>query len=89
MSKMSQLHAELTEEAYENGFETLEEYLADQERTKAHEAWLKEKEEVIDGLEHLLNLWAGEYTNFELAYVLGKSQEVIGKAIDFIKKGEQ
>lgn len=89
MSKMSQMHAELTQEAYENGFETLEEYLADQERTKAHEAWLKEKEEVVKGLRGLLNLWSNEYTNYELAYVLGKSQEIIGKALKFIEEGEQ
>ena len=88
MSKMSQLHAELTQEAYENGFDTLDEYLADKAQAEAHEAWLKEKEEVIAGLESLLNLWTDEYTNYELAYVLGKSQETIGKAIEFIKKGE-
>ena len=58
------------------------------ELEKAHEAWLKEKEEVIKGLKGLLDLWSDEYTNYELAYVLSKSQETIGKAIEFIKRGE-
>ena len=76
MSKMSQLHLTLDEQAVELGFEGLGEalmkgydvdyekgklvkrglgysetveYLA-KEQEKAHEAWLKEKEEVIAGL---------------------------------------
>lgn len=73
MSKMSQLHAELSEQANELGFETIQdavnsgyvvdydkgklvkyglgysetvEYLA-KEQEKAHEAWLKEKENLL------------------------------------------
>ena len=81
MSKMSQLHAELEEQAYEKGYESLEEALNDgativgetlvtrddlpskkevDERQQAHEAWLKERDEVIKGLQstwfHLNNL---------------------------------
>lgn len=78
MSKMSQLHAELSEEAFENGFDTLEEYLADQERTKAHEAWLEEKEKVLEGLDYLLRGY-----NYTI-----EDAEKIANAIDFIKKGE-
>lgn len=106
MSKMSQMHAELEEQAVEYGFDSLQEALDTGEyevvygpyrayldkkdgQAEAHEAWLKEKEEVIKGLRALLNLWSNEYTNYELRYVLGKSQETIGKAIEFIEKGEQ
>lgn len=81
MSKMSQLHAELEEQAYEKGYESLEEALNDgatiiggtlltgddikyvgakDARQQAHEAWLKERDEVIKGLQstwfHLNNL---------------------------------
>ena len=71
MSKMSQIHAEMTEHVNELGYETVEEAIADgwdsaefyasyekqnmvptpykpkDEQTKAHEAWLKEKEIVL------------------------------------------
>lgn len=77
---MSQLHAELTEQAYELGFENLEEALAngyevDYEEQKlvnpyvlsgkaqeeAHEAWLKERDELVKRAEELL----GDTENFE------------------------
>ena len=77
---MSQLHAELTEQAYELGFENLEEALANgyevdyeecrllhpyvltnKEHEKAHEAWLKERDELIKRAEELL----GDTENFE------------------------
>lgn len=72
MSKMSQLHAELEQQAYEKGYESLDEALNDgativgealltkddfppqktqDEILKAHEAWLKERGEVIKGLQ--------------------------------------
>lgn len=62
MSKMSQLHAELSEQAYELGFESIGEaeqagYGVDWEKHKlidpqdlAHEAWLKEQKKVIEEL---------------------------------------
>ena len=85
MSKMSQLHAELSEQAYELGFDSIEdaevngyevdyekgklvkrglgysetvEYLT-KEQEKAHEAWLKEREEVIKSLEHAIDFIKG------------------------------
>ena len=79
MGKMSQLHAELSEEAYEHGFDTLEEYLADQERTKAHEAWLEERADVLEGLDLVLR-----GVDMPLEY----SVKIVD-AMDFIKKGEQ
>lgn len=66
MSKMSQLNAILTEQAYELGYESLEQALNDgwvvdyenqkltnndKEQEEAHKAWLKEKEECIRKLE--------------------------------------
>lgn len=70
MSKLSQLHAELTEQAMDLGFESIEEaeangYAVDYElgvlvRTqpseleKAHEAWCKEKDAVLYGLEKIV-----------------------------------
>ena len=70
MSKLSQLHAELSEQAAELGFESLEEALANgyevdyeakelvnpyvlcnKAHEEAHEAWLKERDEVLDGLD--------------------------------------
>ena len=75
MSKLSQLHAELTEQAMDLGFESIEEaeangYAVDYElgvlvRTqpseleKAHEAWCKEREEVVLELERLITAYAG------------------------------
>lgn len=62
MSKMSQLHAELSEQASELGFESLGEaeqagYGVDWEKAKliepqemAHEAWIKEKEHKLETL---------------------------------------
>lgn len=70
MSKMSQLHAELTGQAIELGFESLEEALAngyevdyeeqelvnpyvlcDKAHEEAHEAWVKERDELLERLE--------------------------------------
>ena len=106
MSKMSQLHAELTEQAYELGFESIEQALANgyevdydnyklvkhklgwsetaeylaKEQEKAHEAWLKERDEIIKDLDHIA-----------LGYTEGgfpAHAKAIYRAIDFIKKGE-
>lgn len=72
-AKMSQLHAELSEQANELGFESLDEaltngyevdyeekqlvnpyVLVDKAQEEAHEAWLKERDEVLGGLESCL-----------------------------------
>ena len=103
MSKMSQLHAELTQEAYDLGFDSLEDALnhgyvpeydggklvpTEEIMKQSHEEWLKEKDEVISGLKSMLDLWKKPYTNYELVYALGQCQNIIGKAIEFIQKGE-
>lgn len=101
MSKIGNYYLELTEQANELGFDTVEEafdagyevhmgklQLKD-EQTKAHEAWLKEREEVISGLKRMLDLWKEPYTDYELAYALGQYQDNIGKAIEFIERGDQ
>lgn len=69
MSKISQLHMELMEQASDLGFESLGEaeqagYGVDwdngklikmeDELDKAHEAWLKERDEVLGGLMNLM-----------------------------------
>lgn len=92
MSKMSQLHAELSEQASELGFESLGEaeqagygvvwntgkLIAPQEL--AHEAWLKEREEIIESLDHLMLGYV------EMGY--DKQAGVLQRAIEFIRKGE-
>lgn len=101
MSKMSQLHAELEEQAYEKGYESLDEALNDgatiigetlvtkddlpskksvDERQQAHEAWLKERDEVIKGLQstwfHLNNLGEKE------------DADNVSRAMKLIEEGE-
>lgn len=93
MSKISQLHIELTEQASELGFESIYEaeqhgYEADWENAKlikiedeqeqAHRAWLKEREELVADLERLITAYAG-------AEAVTKP---VRKAINFIMKGE-
>lgn len=95
MSKMSQLHAELSEQAYELGFKSIEDaeqhgYIVEYEGGKLvpteeimkqqHEAWLKERDEIIKDLDHIA-----------LGYTEGgfpAHAKAIYRAIDFIKKGE-
>lgn len=92
MSKISQLHAELSEQAYELGYESLEQafdngWEVDYEKQvlvkkvdmleQAHQDWLKEREEVIKSLDHLM-----------LGYVeMGYDEQagVLQHAIEFIK----
>lgn len=101
MSKMSQLHAELEQQAYEKGYESLDEALNDgativgealltkddfppqktqDEILKAHKAWLKERDEVIKGLQstwfHLNNLSEKE------------DADNVSRAMKFIEEGE-
>ena len=93
MSKMSQLHAELSEQASVLGFESLGEAEqagcgVDWQKAKlippedmAHAEWLKEREEVLKRLNDLYD---------ELVYI-GMDDEylaTVNDAIDFIKKGE-
>ena len=48
------------------------------EQEKAHEAWLKERDEVLEGLNEL---WAGAVQG-------GYEYKILGRAIEFIRKGE-
>lgn len=103
MSKMSQLHAELSEQATSLGYETLEQalnngydvdyekgklikrglgysetvkYLA-KEQQKAHEAWLKERDNILDDLEYLKNIYKE----------VKPDEDIIKRTIYFIAKG--
>ena len=106
MSKMSQLHAELSEQANELGFETIQDavnsgYVVDydkgklvkyglgysetveyltKEQDKAHEAWLKEREEVLEELRNLHEYFVEED---DLHYSI-----VVAKAIKLFEEGE-
>lgn len=91
MSKLSQLHAELTEQAMDLGFESIEEaeangYAVDYElgvlvRTqpseleKAHEAWCKEREDILDDLGHLKNIYKE----------VKPDEDIIERAIEFVR----
>ena len=90
MSKMSQLHAELSEQAYKLGFESIGEaeqagygvdwenamlIKMDDEQGEAHKAWLKERERVLGGLTNLLINKAFD-------------PSIVERAINFIKQGE-
>ena len=92
MSKMSELHMELSEQASELGFESLGEaeqagYGVDWEHAKliepqeeAHKAWLKEKGIVLNNLRELhASLAEGGFKEWD---------SIVSKAIDFINEGE-
>jgi len=93
MSKMSMIHAELMEQCARLGFQDLGEaeqagygvdwqnaklIKVEDEQDKAHEAWLKERDEVLEGLNEMC---AGAVQG-------GYEQKILGRAIEFIKKGE-
>lgn len=96
MSKMGNLYIELTEQANELGFESVEEALGkgyevvhgelqkkEDEQAKAHEAWLKRKDVVVGDLRNLL---LG-------MHAAGKSDttdyDIISNALKLILEGEQ
>lgn len=90
MSKMSQLHAELSEQASQLGFHNIEEaeingYEVDYEnatlvegRELAHQNWLKRKEELLEQLRNLRDAYMG----------VENTEDVLSKTIDFIEEGE-
>lgn len=93
MSKISQLHAELTEQANELGFESIGEaeqagygvdwgnarlVKAEDEQEEAHKTWLEEREEVLNDLDIVAH---SDVVPFE-------HKEIVKQAIDFIRKGE-
>lgn len=103
MSKIGRVNLELTEEANELGYDSVGEAIADgweaneiaatltkkDELREAHEAWLKEKADVLKELHSLLQFDKDSAnTNYELAYMLEKSLDKIKHAIEFIEKGE-
>ena len=91
MSKISQLHAELTEQAYDLGFESIEDaerngYEVDylnaklykpDEQEQAHEAWLKEKQDLLKRVD---KVWK-DPTYDQLI-------DLVNELVCFIKKGE-
>lgn len=91
MSKISNYYLELQDKAQEMGFDSVEDAFAngyevvrgelklkEDEQTKAHKAWLEEKEQVLAELAMLSdNLPAG-----------GDAQKTVEHAIEFLKKGE-
>lgn len=96
MSKIGKYYIELTEQANELGFESVEEAFAngyevvkgelqlkEDEQTKAHKAWLKRKEVVVGDLRNLL---LG-------MHAAGKSDttdyDIVSNALKFILEGEQ
>lgn len=93
MSKMSQLHAELSEQASSLGYQSIEEAEANgyeidytkgvlvDGRELAHNDWLKEREEVLKRLNDLYD---------ELVYISIDDEYLatVNDTIDFIKKGE-
>ena len=91
MSKMSQLHAELSEQAYKLGFESIGEaeqagYGVDWENGKlikvedeqelAHKAWLEEKQQVLNDLDIVAH---SDTVPFE-------HKEIVKQAYKFIKE---
>lgn len=89
MSKIGNYYLELQEQANELGFDTVEDafdagyeaYMGklqpkEDEQTKAHEAWLEEKNIVLGDLKNLLICKAFDF-------------DIIKHAIEFIEKGEQ
>lgn len=61
-------------------------WLPDSELEEAHEAWLKEKEEVLEGLNGVAEYF--EAMGYPDNYVPTKHGKTIRHAIEFIKKGE-
>ena len=94
---MSELHVELSEQAYDLGFNSLDDALnagyeidytesrlvkhgcceLAREQEKAHQAWLKEKQELLDRAEEM---WVSP--NFD------DLLELMKDLVEFIKRGE-
>lgn len=92
MSKMSQLHAELTEQAHELGYEDIGEAEqagcgVDWENHKlispqdmAHIEWIKKRDKLANELEHMaIGLMEMHHTD---------KSDLLYEVIDFIMKGE-
>lgn len=88
MSKISKYYLDIQDQANELGFDTVEEAFnagyevvhgelrkKQDEQTKAHEAWLKEKQIVLGDLKNLIIHSVYDF-------------DIIKHAIDFIEEGE-
>lgn len=92
MSKMSQLHADLTEQAAQLGFHSIEEaeingYEVDYEegllvegREKAHEVWLERRKQIIKNLTTIKDKLDADGYDIRASWV--------EEAINFINEGE-
>lgn len=98
MSKMGNLVLELQEQANVLGFSTVQEALdagyveaggqlfRTDPQEQAHKAWLKEKDEVLKGLDEIARYF--ESMGYPENYVPAQHGKTIRKTIEFIKKGE-
>lgn len=72
-------------EALDNGYHEVQDLVAGtfklekiDEQDKAHEAWLKERDDILDDLEHLKNIYKG----------VKPDEDIIERTINFFEKGE-
>ena len=98
MSKMSQLHAELSEQAYDLGFESIGEaeqagYGVDWQNAKligpqelAHQAWQTEKQELLKELNRLQEALYSYHEDGGKYTIPLLWFEQVGKAIKFIEE---
>lgn len=99
MSRMSNMHLELTEQANELGFESIEEaeqagygvdwenhklIKIDDEQDKAHEAWLQNRDRILHWLEKLSRHLESHKPHDIFGGYL--DYEITDMAIDFIKE---
>ena len=78
-----ELGFESYEEAIAKGYEVdyenrtlINPYVLDREQEKAHEAWLKERDDILDDLEHLKNIYKE----------VKPDEDIIKRTINFIKE---
>lgn len=62
-------------------------------RKKAHEAWLKEKREVLEGLQRLADFYGGipnNHDSIEIPAIVNTAEveATVKRAIEFIERGE-
>lgn len=112
MSKIGNFNIAMTEKVNELGYDTVEEAIADgwdsnefyasynkqlrDQREEAHDAWLKERDDVILGL-HAVRVYLEKLQGrtakdkeklLEVAMLLDKMHTYTEQAIEFIKRGE-
>lgn len=98
--KVNELGYETVEEAIANGWDSNEFYMsymeeAKDEQEKAHEAWLKEKDSVLNKLTAIEQYFITEEKAsstlgaYEEAFIESQLRDYAKDTIEFIKKGEQ